>query len=262
MARVRLPIAVLGTLVLLLAGCGASAGVTTSSVKPPIAGPATLAGSGAKTTSSTARFTITVAGVVGGANARAEENGTLSFTRRAAHIYKLVLGGGVPQEVVVDGPITYTNGNVEAAMNDSTIKPWTRLDTRRLTAKQRRTEADELTHVRAAAYLVYGVAHAQRLGTDRARQTHFRGTVDPVRLAERVPAAERAAILGALQRDYVDRPFPADFWVDAKGRVRRVHVAYRTAGGGRFTVDAAYSGFGTPVDLRVPPAREVQDITP
>jgi hypothetical protein len=253
--------AAFGMLILLLAGCGSTAKVG-SAPRPSKPGVSSLAGSGPRTTGGTARFTLSVVGVIGGANVSADENGTLSFVKRSAHIYKLVLGGGFPQELVVDGPITYTNGDVEAAMNDPSVKPWTKLDTRRLTAKQRESEADELAHVRAPAYLVYGVKTAQRLGTDAAGMTHFRGTVDLVRLAARLPAGQRADILAAVQRDFVDRPFKADFWVGPSGRVRRVHVSYRTPGGGRIAVNAAYSEFGTPVDLVVPPARDVQDITP
>ena len=254
MARVRSAVIVFGALSLLFAGCGGSSVRKPVAVAPPFVGTASLAGSGTKTTAGTARFTLSVAGDIGGVNASADESGTLSFTQRAAHIYKLVLGGGTPQEVVIDGPITYTNGDVEAAMNDPSVKPWTRLDTRRLTTKQRRGESDELTHVRAAAYLVYGVTHERRLGTDQAsRTTHFRATVDPARLAARVPAAQRAGILAAVRRDYVDRPFQADFWVDAQSRVRRVHVSYHTSGGGLIVVNATYSRFGTQVDLGVPP---------
>ena len=259
--------AALGTTILLLAGCGSTAKVgSVSGPSKPVttkAAPSSLAGSGPRTTAGTARFTLSVVGVIGGVNVSAEENGTVSFVRRSAHIYKLVLGGGIPQELVVDGPITYTNADVEAALNDPSVKPWTKLDTRRLPAKQRSSESDELMHVRAPAYLVYGVKTARRLGATAADgTTHFRGTVDLVRLAAQLPAADRADILAAVRRDYVDHPFPADFWVDASGRVRRVHVSYRTPGGGRIVVNAAYSAFGTPVDLTVPPAREVQDITP
>ena len=261
MGRMRQVVA-LGTLILLLAGCGSTAhvGPSTSPALPP---PASLAGAGPRTTGGSARFTLSVVGVIGGVNVSADENGTVSFVERRAHIYKLVLGGGIPQELVVDGPITYTNGDVEAAMNDPSVKPWTKLDTRRLPAKQRSSESDEIMHVRAPAYLVYGVKSARRLSSNSADgTTHFRGTVDLARLATRLPARDRADILAAVRRDYVDHPFTADFWVDGSGRVRRVHVSYRTPGGGQIVVNAAYSGFGTAVDLAVPPAREVQDITP
>jgi hypothetical protein len=261
--RRMLRLAVFGALVILLTGCGSPPAVSPAT-ESAHAGPTSLAGSGPKTTAGTARFTIEVTGVVAGTDVFAEETGTVSFVQPHAHIYRLALGGGgIPQEIVVNGPITYTNANVQAAMNDPSVKAWTKLDTRRLTAKQRQNESDELTYVRDAAYLAYGVSDAKRLGTDAAdNTTHFRGTVDPVRLAARLPAAQRSAILAAVRRNYVARPFQADFWIDDQGRVRRIHVTYRTGGGGHLTVKAAYSQFGTQVNLTVPPARDVTDITP
>jgi hypothetical protein len=260
MARVR--ILLLTPLVLALAACGGRGGHTSTS---PLAaaGPRTIAGAGASTIGAgTARFTLSVRGVVGGIDVSANEQGSLAFTRERAHIYKLVLSGGVPEELIVDGPIQYANGNVEAAMNDPSVKPWTRLDRRRLTAGQRLSSDNELAHVRAPAFLIDGVEKAVSLGAGPGGTTHFRGTVDPRRLAARVPAGLRSSLAVAVRNDYLDRPFPADFWIDSKHRVRHVRVSYRTKGGGRITVDATYSDFGAPVRLGVPPARETRDITP
>jgi hypothetical protein len=41
-----------------------------------------------------------------------------------------------------------------------------------------------------------------------------------------------------------------------------VLVDYRTARGSRIIVDGGFSDFGSKVDLTVPPAADVQDITP
>ena len=49
----------------------------------------------------------------------------------------------------------------------SCVTKWTKLDTRRLTAKQRRAQPDELAHVLAAAYLADGVAHPKRVGSEK-----------------------------------------------------------------------------------------------
>ena len=76
------------------------------------------------------------------------------------------------------------------------------------------------------------------------------------------PASERAALRAAINNDYLAAPFPADFWIDSSGRVRRVLVGYRTAHGSQIVVDGRFSEFGVKVDLTVPPARDVQDITP
>jgi hypothetical protein len=230
-----------------LAGCGGSSR------------PVDFAGARAHTTGArTAHFTLDVTADLGGSKVTSAESGSASFVRRLAHLYKLQPGGGLPRELVMIGPYTYTNANVEAALNDSSVKPWTKLDTRRLSAKQRRAEADELAHVLAPAYLADGVAKPQRIGSEKDGTTHFTGRVDPSLLARRVPAA----IMAAVRNDYANRPFDASFWLDEHGRVRRVLVRYDTVKGSPITIDAAYSGFGSRVDVTVPRADQIQDISP
>jgi hypothetical protein len=209
----------------------------------------------------TARFTLSISATVAGARILASETGTVSFTKPRAHVYKLGSNIVVPQELIVVGPFAYTNGNVDEAMRDSNVKPWTKLDTRRLSARQRRHHLDELSHVRAIAYLPVGVARAKRIGSetvDEAKTTHFRGTVDPERLIARAPAAIGAAV----RRDYAGSPFTADFWLDRAGRLRHVRVDYRTPKGGRIIVDGGYRDFGVAVDVSLPPASSIQDISP
>ena len=63
----------------------------------------------------TAAFTLLIDASVGGNTVRATESGAISFTEPRAHLYKLVPGGGLPQEMILDGPYVYTNANVEAA---------------------------------------------------------------------------------------------------------------------------------------------------
>ena len=56
------------------------------------------------------------------------------------------------------------------------VKPWTKLDTRRLTAEQLATQPDELAHVLAPAYLADGVATSPRVsGRDGDGTTRFTG---------------------------------------------------------------------------------------
>ena len=249
-----------GMLLAALAGCGGTS--QHASPPPSTASPATERAGATTIAEGTARFTLAVSGDVGGLSMRADERGAVAFVRPRAHIYKLLLSGGIPEELIVDGPYVYTNGNVQAAMNDTTVKPWTRLDTRRLTARQRLSNGDELAHVRAPAYLIEGVAHLHRLGVGSGGVAHVQGVVDPARLAAHVPPSIRASILSAVARDYTRRPFPAEFWIDPKGRVRRVHVSYRAGSSGHIAVTATYSDFGAPVALGLPASSHTQDITP
>jgi hypothetical protein len=251
MAPVRrlLPIIVVA---FVLAACGGSKQAATDG----------LAGASDRTVSGgTANFTLLINATIAGAPVRSSETGAVSFIDNRAHFYKLVPGGGLPQEIVLDGPITYTNANVDKALQDTSVKPWTKLDTTKLSAADAKRHPSELEHVRVLAYLADGVADPQRIGASTVggeERTHYRGVVDPARVVAQAPAADRAA----LRNDYPAKPFPADFWLDDSGRVRRVVVNYRTAGGSRIVVDGAFSDFGTKIDLTVPAADEIEDITP
>jgi hypothetical protein len=213
----------------------------------------------------TANFELLISGTLGKMSLQSSESGSVSFTDRRAHFYKLVPGGGTPQEIVLNGPYDYTNANVDAALKDSSVRPWTKLDTRRVPPAQKAAHPDELAHVRAVAYLANGVDHASKIGSDTIEgvaQVHYRGVVDPARVVAAAPAADRAALRVAVGNDYLTKPFPADFWIDDAGRVRRVLVGYRTPGGGQIVVDGRFSQFGVKLDLSIPAASRIQDITP
>ncbi len=254
MAAVRLAVAIL-LLAAGLAGCGGNA-----SSSPELGG--------ARATTAAARtasFTLLIDANVGGSAVRSSETGTLSFAAQRAHLYKLVPGSALPQELILIGPYAYTNANVEAALRDRSVRPWTKLDTRRLSAAQRARYPDELAHVRALVHLADGVAAPRRIDAetvDGRPATRFRGRVDPAQVVARAPAAERPRLARALRDDYPAKPFGADFWLDGEGRIRRVLVAYRTAGGTPITLDGRFSEFGARVDLTLPPRDSIRDISP
>jgi hypothetical protein len=251
MAPVR-RLLLIALLVLPLAACGGSS--------KPAADTGVSDATAHTVAAKTASFQLLISGTLGKMSLQSSESGSVSFTDRRAHFYKLVPGGGLPQEVVLSGPFTYANANIDAAVHDSTVKPWTKLDTRRLSAQQVAAHPDELGHVRALAYLADGVSKPARVGTETVEgttTTHLRGTVDPKRVTARIPAVRRA-----IRDDYPAAPFPADFWVDSAGRLRRVLVRYSTPKGTKISLDGGFSDFGAAVDLTVPPAQDVQDITP
>ncbi len=245
--------------VLLLAACGGSS----KPAAPP--GP-DFAAAGAKTIATgSARFTLLVGAIVGGSPVQSSETGTIAFSKRRAHVYKLIPGSSMGQELIVDGPLTYTNANVEAALKDKKVKPWTKLDTRRLTPKQLNAHPDELAHVTVMLHLLDGVQNVRKfdsMSVAGQNVTEFRGDVQPARVVAHAPAAERASIAQAMRNDYPTRPFLASFWLDDAGRVRRVLVNYHTPGGTSISLDGRFSEFGIAVDTTPPPARSVADITP
>jgi hypothetical protein len=255
MAAVR-RLSLLLVLAALLSACGGSSSAS---------GPDPAAARSTTTAEGSARFTLLIDAVVAGSKVQSSETGTISFAKRLAHVYKLVPGGGLPQELIFDGPYTYANANVEAALNDRSIRPWTKLDMRRLSAKERKSRPDELAHVRALVHLPDGIEGPVRVDSSTVadeRVTQFRGQVDPKRVVARAPAPIRGSLAEAMSNDYPAKPFVARFWLDDAGRVRRVLVAYNTPGGTEISLDGRFSDFGVAVDVKTPPARSIQDITP
>jgi hypothetical protein len=247
-------------LILALSACGSHAPQQHDAAP---AGPVPKLGTAVERTTAagTAHFAQRTALALGGSSVQALANGTVSLRERRGRIFKQSPGGGVPGELVVLGPVVYSNANVEAALSDPSVRPWTKLDTRRLDARERASQADDLAHAVAPAYLPDGVSRPVLVATDAGR-TEYRGRVDPSRLEARLPLSVRSWVMEAVRADYPNRPFVARFWLDAKGRARRVLVAYATRAGTPVSIDTRYSDFGAPIDVSLPPAREIKDISP
>jgi hypothetical protein len=141
-------------LALVIPGCGGDAktGATSTRALPkPL--PSFARARANVLSTATARLDQVTTIVVGGAKIKAYDTGRLAYDGSRAHIYKVSPGSRFPGEVVVIGPFTYTNANVEAAMQSPEVPPWTKLDRRKLSAKAAANQTDELSHVLAPAYL-------------------------------------------------------------------------------------------------------------
>ncbi|MFL5928052.1 MAG: hypothetical protein ACJ77E_14080 [Gaiellaceae bacterium] len=209
----------------------------------------------------TAGLRQTTAIVVGGSRIEAHDTGRITFDGRRAHLYKLNPGSNVPGEVIVDGPITYSNANAQAALSSAAVRPWTRLDTRAVSAQAKKNKPDELSHVLVPAYLAYG-ARAVLLARHVGDGALYWARIDPALVLRRVPPPRRALVAKALRGDYPRSQFNAKLWIDGRDRIRRVIIAYQTADGTPVAIDTSYDRFGAPVDVTPPPARDVKDITP
>ncbi len=254
----RAPIAAL--LALLLVGCGGHAHRdATTSPPSPLPSFAKARANVLKTKTANVEQDTTV--VLGGTEIKAHDSGRVAFDGSRAHIYKLSPGTRYPGEVIVIGPFTYTNANVEASLQTPGIQPWTKLDTRKLSSHAAANQTDELSHVLAPAYLAFGASHVtlRRRVSDGAI---FSARIDPRRVLRAVPAARRAKIGRALRADYPTADFNGRFWIDSHNRIRRVIVTWVTARGTRIALDSAYGGFGEPVGTKLPPAGDIKDITP
>lgn len=245
---------------LLAVGCGA-AKQAAPPPPGPIAAPEFSRALARTKAAKTVKFAQITSIDLSGTKVSAYTNGAASFVDRLGHLYRIEPGNNTPGEIIVRGPYVYENANAQATLNDPSIQPWTKLDTRKLTAKERAQHPDDLAHALAPAYLAAAVASAKLVRTTPTRAV-FTGVVDPADVATQVPTSGRALIATAVSADYPAKPFPVRFWLDARGRLRRVLVSYRTAAGTPVSVDTAYDAFGVPIDTTPPPARDVKDITP
>ncbi|HEU5362033.1 MAG TPA: hypothetical protein VFU56_01770 [Gaiellaceae bacterium] len=249
---------------LCLTACGGSgepSALTTTAAAPTAPLPSFEQARARTLAAGSVRVVQTTALVLSGTRVEAHDRGSLSLDGRRAHLYRLSPGQSVPGEVIVDGPIIYSNANVQAAMSSPEVKPWTRLDRRKLTAEEKAQHPDEVGHAVTPLYLAFG-ARAVKLDRRVADGALYWARVDPSLVEQRVPSARRTLVAGALRADYPRADFNAKFWVDGKGRIRRVIVAYATPKGTPVAVDTSYDSFGTKVDVTPPPARSTKDITP
>jgi hypothetical protein len=247
---------------LCLSACGGGSGdaqpTTAAAAKRPL--PSFSEARARTLAAGTARVVQTTAIVLSGTRVEAHDRGMLSLDGRRAHLYRLSPGQSVPGEVIVDGPITYSNANVQAAISSPDVQPWTRVDRRRLTAKEKAQHPDEVAHALTPLYLAYG-ARAVKLDRRVADGALYWARIDPELVRQRVPAARRALVDESLRGDYPAADFNAKLWIDGADRIRRVIVGYTTAKGTPIAVDTSYDSFGTAVDVTPPPVRSTKDLT-
>jgi hypothetical protein len=251
---------IVAVLALLLAGCGSDSHQAATTTQPaPL--PSFAKARVNVLAASTAKLDQVTTIVIDGTEIKAHDSGSVAFDGSHAHIYKLTPGSQFPGEVIVIGPFTYTNANIQAALQSPEVPPWTKLDTRKLSPNAAANQTDELSHVLAPAYLAFGASHVtlRRRVSDGAI---FWARIDPKLVLDNISATRRTKIEKAVRADYPAKDFNARFWVDSRNRIRRVIVAWATASGTPIALDTSYSSFGSPVDTKLPAPRRIKDITP
>ena len=96
--------------------------------------------------------------------------------------------------------------------------------------------------------------------------SHYRATIDPAKLDELVPAAQRkasAASIDAARQAGIDE-LPLDVWIDADQRVRKLSIDLDAKQPGtdaslKASLVVELYDYGTPLELELPPADQVAD---
>lgn len=102
---------------------------------------------------------------------------------------------------------------------------------------------------------------------DGVATTHYSLTTDLEAALADAPEDVRAALhrnVSQLETQGVETRLGTDVWVDGEQLIRRIAYVYRLSeqgGGGEMLTTVSFSGFGEPVELDVPGAAEIVDVT-
>jgi hypothetical protein len=111
-----------------------------------------------------------------------------------------------------------------------------------------------------------GAGDVKKVGSETVRgtqTTHYTATLDLRKAADRAPADKRAAArstIDALIKLAGTSTFPAEVWIDQRGRARRMKLNYKIQGK-PFGMTMDMFGFGTREAIKPPPASQTKDIT-
>lgn len=167
--------------------------------------------------------------------------GTVSIVRTEAGVYAR-LPAGLP---------TVAAGKPWVSVDAATLAGLTQMALGDLGAQITGAPLDALTYLRAVS------GDVQVVGPDTTRgepTTRYRGTIDPGKVADQLPAALQPKAGTAAAE--LGRPLPTELWIDGQGRLRKLVVTADPAAAA--TVELW--DFGVPVDVVAPPADQVADI--
>src|SRR5262249_42175320 len=120
--------------------------------------------------------------------------------------------------------------------------------------------------IQAVSYLKSATSKVERVGSEQVRgtpTTRYAATFDVGKLAAQVPDEFQ----GSFEDMGMSFPKPADVWIDEQGRPRKIHYAItmkvpKGMGSPATTMTNELTmelyDFGVPVDVRPPPADQVE----
>ena len=97
-----------------------------------------------------------------------------------------------------------------------------------------------------------------------AATREYRGTIDLAKIADQLPADSRAAYRKGLAQ-LGSTTAPAQIWVDDQGRLRKLKLSLQAQVNGQqatTVLTTEYYDFGAPVQVTIPPADQVNEVSP
>jgi hypothetical protein len=152
------------------------------------------------------------------------------------------------------------------------LKPWIRFDLEKLGEQQGvdlagLQQLNQSDPSQALAYLKAASGGVEKVGEEEVRgveTTHYRMTVDLRKVAKQIPE-QKANVERVIETSGIEK-IPTEVWVDGDGLVRRMKLHYENmqlAAGqkGDMTMTMELFDFGVPVDVELPPAGQVMDLS-
>lgn len=265
---------------LLVTSC-ASNGNGSSANQPATASPAQIvAAAYTKTTDAkTAKTVIDSQISVGGQNVPVTASGVIDFSGPSADLTEHLPQGAGNLEVRYLNGFIYEQLPPSIAQQMGASKPWISIDANKLAQQQYGASlsqlqsstpgnpSDQLGYLRGASDNITTVGKETVDGT---ATTHYKMTLDLDKATANQPARAKQAVQ-KLEQQLGTHTLPAQVWIDAQGRVRKLTLAETmahppsTSGGqsGPITINLTetMSDFGTAVTVSAPAADQTTDIT-
>jgi hypothetical protein len=273
---VRRP-AFLLALVLGLAACSGSGNADGEAVETqarPASAQAAVAAAGEATQGArSARVTFT-ATLEGGA-AEGTFTGEGAFTERRGRMTMDLsgLGGGGAfgsgkLEVIFDRLVVYLRFPPEVVQGLPGARAWLKIDLAALGAQQgidfeQLLQLNQSDPTEALVYLRAAGSDFREVGTERVRgaeTTRYRGTIDLRKVAAQAPAQARKSYERVIELSGKTE-LPMDVWIDEEGLARRIRFEQRLPNGAALKMTQELYDFGADVDVELPPADQVTDLT-
>jgi LppX_LprAFG lipoprotein len=193
-------------------------------------------------------------------------DGDRNVAQMTVDLSKLPLPSGAnqPATIVFTGGVMY----MKMPFLSSELangKPWVKFDLR-TAAKSAGIDLGSFGAVdpKQGLQQLLASGDAKKVGTetiDGVETTHYHAAIDPSRVAN-VPAPQRRKLRQILKG--MNGSAPVDVWIDGDGRVRRETMSFDYGAGlqnAQASVTMDFTDFGAPVDVTVPAADEVTDLS-
>lgn len=173
------------------------------------------------------------------------------------------MAGLVPAGAGADAPttISFVSEGTTVYVQRGGVGRWTKVDGRALAQgvtsgmPSSTNPLDSFEQLRAVDSPIEEVGEEDVRGT---WTTHYRTRLDMAKVLAAMPDEQRAASAALAEMADV----PVDVWLDDEDRPRRQRMLFTVPGGaGTVTMTIEAFDFGTPVDIELPPADQVDDGT-